>query len=167
MSYSAPGLSLLQDDLLTRGVLSRRLFAWLVDLVLLVVVYAMLGAGALVLGFITLGLGWSLLGALPIVPAAYTFLTVISPMQATPGQALFGLVVVSNDDLGPPTPAQVLIWVIVYLVTLPAMWVLALIGLLTTRRRLLHDLASGLVVVRASALPAPLTQEAMRWTMPK
>jgi uncharacterized RDD family membrane protein YckC len=159
------GQALLQDDLLTRGVLSRRLLAWLVDLVVLSLLCGALYVSVFALGFLTLGVGWTLLGGLPFVPAAYYFLSVISPMQATPGQALFGLVVVSNDDLGPPTPAQVLVCVIVYVVTLPAIWVLALVGLVTARRRLLHDLLSGLVVVRARALQAPLTGRAAGWTM--
>ena len=167
MSYSpSVGQALLQDDLLTSGVMSRRLFAWLVDVLLITLICAALWASVFALGFLTLGLGWSLLSGLPFVPAAYYWLGLISPMQATPGQALLGLTVVDNTDLGPPTPAQALICVVVYVVTLPALWVLALIGLVTTRRRLLHDLLSGLVVVRARAL-APLTPGMAGRTMPR
>lgn len=166
MSYSqSAGQTLFQDDLLTRGVMTRRVFAWLVDLLVLTLLCGALWASVFALGFLTLGLGWTLLGGLPFVPALYYFLSVISPMQATPGQALMGLSVVDNDDLGPPRPAQVLICVIVYIVTLPALWVLMLLALVTKRRRLLHDLLSGLVVVRARSLAAPLTPADPRWTM--
>jgi uncharacterized RDD family membrane protein YckC len=160
-----PGLALLQDDLLTRGVLSRRILGWCADVILLSMLCGALYGGVLALGLITLGFGWSLLGGLPFVPAAYYFLSLISPMQATPGQALFGLTVVDNATLAPPTGAQALVCVVVYVVTLPALWLLMLLGLVTTRRRLLHDLLSGLVVIRARALDAPLTGLPPRWTM--
>jgi uncharacterized RDD family membrane protein YckC len=166
MSYGTPpGLALLQDDLLTRGVLLRRILAFFVDVVVLSILCSALYAGVLALGLVTLGFGWTLLWGIPFVPAAYYFLSLISPMQATPGQALLGLVVVDNASLAPPTLPQALVCVIVYGVCLPALWVLMLIGLITTRRRLLHDLLSGLVVVRARALAAPLTGLPPRWTM--
>ncbi len=160
-----PGLALLQDDLLTRGVLTRRLVAWFVDLAVLSVLCGALYAGVLALGLITLGFGWSLFATLPFAPAAYYFLSLISPMQATPGQAMLGLAVVDNATLAPPSVAQALVCVVVYVVTLPALWLLMLLGLITTRRRLLHDLLSGLVVIRARALDAPLTGLPPRWTM--
>ena len=165
MNNATAGLALLQDDLLTRGVLMRRILAWCADAVVLGLLMWGLIAFVAALGVVTLGLGWWLYGLLPFVPATYYFLSLVSSMQATPGQALFDLVVVDNATLAPPNAAQALICVIVYIVCLPALWLLMLLGLITTRRRLLHDLLSGLVVVRARALAQPLTTPDPRWTM--
>ena len=60
----------------------------------------------LVVGLVTFGLGWWFLGFVPLVPFAYHCLFLTSGLSATPGQALFGLMVRRNDDLGPPSLAQ-------------------------------------------------------------
>jgi uncharacterized RDD family membrane protein YckC len=158
-------MSLLQDDLLTRGVLSRRFFAWLVDITVVALLCFSFYLAFLTLGFLTLGLGWTLFGVLPFVPSLYMGLSLVSPMGATPGQALFGLIVARNDDLGPPILAQVVVCVVVYVVTLPVLWISVLLALVTSRRRTLHDLLSGLVVVRRRALEVPLTAGGPHWTM--
>ncbi len=174
MSFAAPpppsgpyasGLAMLQEDLLTRGVLGRRLFAWLADLLLIGLLCTALYVSFFTLGFLTMGLTWSLFHIMPFVPPLYMGLSLLSPMQATPGQALFGLVVVRNDDLGPPILAQVVVYVVVYVVTLPVLWLSALLALVTTRRRTFHDLVAGLAVVHGRALANPLTPGAPGPTM--
>ena len=71
------------------------------------------------------------------------------PASATPGQQALGLVVRRNDDLGPPTLVQAFVFTLVFYVTLATTGLLLLVALFTVRQRTLHDLASGLVVVRA------------------
>ena len=71
---------------------------------------------------------------------------------ATPGQQVLGLVVRRDDDLGRPTPVQVFVYTLIFYLTLAATGLLLLVALVTVRHRTLHDLASGLVVVRARAL---------------
>ena len=102
MIYRAP---LIDDVWLTEGVLTRRVFAWLID--------------ALLIGLILAALWFVLL--------------------------LFGY-------LGRPTPVQAFVFTLVFYLTLAATGLLLLFALFTVRRRTLHDLASGLVVVRAQAL---------------
>jgi len=65
-----------------------------------------------------------------------------------------GLTVRRDFDLGPPTGLQALISVLVFYVTLATSGLLLLVALFTVRHRTLHDLLSGLVVVRARALTA-------------
>ena len=153
------------DEWLTGGVLPRRVLAFLLDLLLIGVLVAALWAGFLLFGLLTLGLGFPLLGLLPAVPPLYHFLSLASPLSATPGQAMLGLVVRRNDDLGRPDVLEALISVIGFYVTLALGAILLVVALVTTRRRTLHDMAAGLVVVRTDGLTPPLTPGAAAWNM--
>ena len=97
MSYS-------DDYWLTEGVLARRVFAWLIDMLLIGLILLALWFVLLLFGVLTLGLGLPLLGILPFVPFCYHLLFVMGPASATPGQRALGLVIRRNDDLGRPTP---------------------------------------------------------------
>jgi uncharacterized RDD family membrane protein YckC len=156
------GLSMIEDDLLTRGVLTRRLLAWCVDVFLLAIIVACCWTSGLVFGLMTLGLGMPLLSMLPLVPLAYHTLFMVSPLSATPGQALFGLRVRRNDDIGRPSFAQAVVSTLIFYLTLATTGLLLLVALFTVRHRTLHDLLSGLVVVRERAL----TPAAGFWNMP-
>jgi uncharacterized RDD family membrane protein YckC len=144
-----------QDDYLTLGVLSRRIWAFLIDSVLITLIVGVLYVIFLLFGLLTLGLGLPLLGVLPMAAPAYHFLFLAGPGSATPGQALMGLRVVRNDDLGRPTVAQALASTIGFYLTLATGAVWLLVALITTRRRTLHDLLANVVVVRTRALTAP------------
>jgi uncharacterized RDD family membrane protein YckC len=140
-----------REDALLAGVLSRRCLGWLIDLLLVGVLVGTLWASLLLLGLLTFGLGWWLLGLVPLMPFAYHCLFLTGSMSATPGQALVGLVVRRDDDLGPPSLAQAVISTLVFYLTLATSGLLLLVVLFTQRKRTLHDLASGLVVVRRRA----------------
>jgi uncharacterized RDD family membrane protein YckC len=146
---------------LTDGVTGRRVVAWFVDAIAVGLLLVALHIACWVVGFLTFGLGWFLIGGLWIVPLAYVFLFVASPGQATPGQALCGLVVVSDDDLGRPTPAQALVYAVGYAVTMwaGAIWLLA--AFFTRRARCLHDIVAGVAVLRANAVSLAVPG----WTM--
>ena len=146
---------------LTDGVTGRRVLAWLVDAIVVGILLLALNISLWLVGFLTFGLGWFMLGGLWVVPLAYVFLFVISPGQATPGQALLGLVVVRDEDLGRPTPAQALVYAIGYAVTMwaGAFWLIA--AFFTRRARCLHDIIAGLAVLRADAVSLAVPG----WTM--
>jgi uncharacterized RDD family membrane protein YckC len=144
------------DYWLTEGVMIRRVFAWVIDILLLGLILAALWFVLLLFGVLTLGLGFALLGALPFVPFCYHWLLVAGPASATPGQQALGLVVRRNDDLGRPPLLQAFIYTLVFYLTLATTGLLLLFALFTVRHRTLHDLASGLVVVRARALTGGL-----------
>jgi uncharacterized RDD family membrane protein YckC len=156
------GLSMIEDDYLTRGVLTRRLLGWCVDAFLLAIIVAACWTSGLVFGLMTLGLGMPLLSLLPLVPLAYHCLFLASPLSATPGQALFGLRVRRNDDLGRPNFAQAVVCTLIFYLTLATSGLLLIVAAFTVRHRTLHDLLSGLVVVRDRALTPP----AGFWNMP-
>jgi uncharacterized RDD family membrane protein YckC len=156
------GTAMLQDDLLTQGVLLRRVCAFLLDGLILSVTLAVLWCVLMLFGLLTLGLGFPLLGLLPVVPFCYHLLFLASPMSATPGQAALGLIVRRNDDLGRPTFAQALVSVVGFYITIAFGVIWLAVALLTVRRRTFHDMVSCLVVVRARALQ-PATGY---WSMP-
>jgi uncharacterized RDD family membrane protein YckC len=151
-----------QDTLLTAGVLPRRILAWFIDSLLIGLITASLWLVLIVFGLLTLGIGFVLLRAIWVVPIAYTMLFVASPASATPGQALMGLRVVRNDDLGRPSPAQAVVFALGFWLTMLAGVVWLAVAFFTRRNRTLHDLASGLVVIRTGALTVAGTP----WNMP-
>jgi len=88
------------------------------------------------------------------VPFLYHYLSLLRPCSATPGQAILGLTVRRDADLGPPDALQVLVFTLLFYVTLATSGLLFLVMLFTVRHRALHDMASGLVVVRRRAFDA-------------
>ena len=102
---------------------------------------------------------------LPFVPFCYQVLFLIWPTSATPGQQMFGLVVRRNEDLGQPTPLRAVLFVLGFYLTMATCGLLLAVALFTTRHRTLHDLVSGLVVVRMRAMQA-LTAPPGYWNMP-
>ena len=146
----------------TDGVLPRRFVAWLVDAALLSAAMAIGHVALLALGVMTLGLGLPLLGLLPLLPFVYVLGFLASDRGRTPGQAVAGLVLRRNDDLGRPTGLQALAWTVGLALTLLAGAFWMLVALLTVRHRALHDLAAGLTMTRADTV-APRTGI---WTMP-
>jgi uncharacterized RDD family membrane protein YckC len=147
-----------RDEEFIAGVMSRRCFAWLIDLVLICLLCVPIFLVLMLFGLITLGLGFVAMAALPAVPFLYHFLSLLRPASATPGQALMGLTVRRDADLGPPTGLQALIFTAVFYVTMATSGLLLLIALFTVRHRTLHDLASDLVVVRRNAFDGWLRQ---------
>ncbi|HUB46067.1 MAG TPA: RDD family protein [Acetobacteraceae bacterium] len=144
------------DDALTHGVMSRRIVAWFIDVILIGVIVLSLWLVLMLFGFLTLGLGFGALGILPFVPFCYHFVSLISPLCATPGQHWLGLVVLQNGSFARPTALQAVISTLVFYLTLATSGLLLLIALITIRHRTLHDLISGLVVLRIDAVQ-PLT----------
>ena len=149
------GSALLQDEVLTRGVLLRRLVAWVFDLVLIGLLLCVAWWVLLGFGLMTLGLGLPLLALLPLVPFCYHLLFLAGPLAATPGQALMGLVVLRNDDFARPMPLQAVVSTLCFYLTIALGVIWLAVAALTVRRRTLHDMLAGLVVVRRRALTPP------------
>jgi uncharacterized RDD family membrane protein YckC len=140
-----------QDSDLTRGVMWRRIVAWWIDLALVGLLFAALWFALVVFGFLTLGLSLPLLSLMPLVPLTY-HVGWLAAAGATPGQAIMGLAVRDNATLARPDLMEALISTIVFYATVAVSFLPLLITPFTVRRRTLHDLVSGLVVVRARAL---------------
>ncbi len=162
MSYGNPYLD---GDFMTRGVPSRRCVAWVIDAILIGLLLWVLWWVLAIFGVLTFGLGFSAMALLPLVPFCYHLLSLMGRASATPGQRMLGLTVRRDEDLGPPTGLQALVSTIIYYLTLATSGLLLVIALFTVRRRTLHDLVSGLVVVRSDTMET-LTAPRGAWNMP-
>jgi uncharacterized RDD family membrane protein YckC len=139
---------------LFRGVLTRRVFAFLIDLVVISIPVILAVIFIFVFGLVTLGLGWGLFWlvspATVIWPIVYYGMSLGGPHSATWGMRMMDLQM--RTFAGTPgyfvlgCAHAVLFWASVSFLT-PLVLV---VGLLNGRRQLLHDLVLGTVVVNNS-----------------
>jgi uncharacterized RDD family membrane protein YckC len=145
---------------LFEGVLARRVIAFLIDVVIIALPMLLVALFVFIIGLVTFGLGWLLY--LLFYPAAvlwalvYYGMTLGGPHSATVGMRLMDLEM--RTWYGAPAyfvlgaVHAIIYWVSVSLLT-PLVLV---VGLLNDRRRLLHDILLGTVVInnryRAEAL---------------
>jgi uncharacterized RDD family membrane protein YckC len=141
-----------QPDLFD-GILSKRIIAFVIDAVLIVALMIPAGLLVLILGVVTLGIGWLLYPPLfAIVALAYVALTMGGPRSATIGMRIAGVEMRtwSGQKMFPLLAIMhsLIFWFSIGLLT-P---LILLVGLFTTRRQLLHDLLLGVVALNADAL---------------
>jgi uncharacterized RDD family membrane protein YckC len=153
---------LMQPELF-RGVLTRRLFAFLIDLVVLSIPVILAVVFIAVFGVVTLGLGWALFWL--VSPASVIWALIYygaslgGPHSATVGMRVMDLEL--RTWYGAPgyfvlgAMHAVLFWVSISVLT-P---LILLVGLFNGRRRLLHDIVLGAVVINAS-VRNPIAQPA-------
>ena len=147
---------------LFRGVLTRRMFAFLIDLVVLSVPVILACVFIAVFGVVTLGLGWALFWL--VSPASIIWALVYygsslgGPHSATLGMRVMDLEL--RTWYGAPgyfvlgAAHALVFWMSVSFLT-PLVLV---IGLFNGRRRLLHDIVLGTVVINSSVrVPVPQT----------
>ena len=139
---------------LFRGVLTRRVFAFLIDLVVLSIPVILACMFIAVFGVVTLGLGWALFWL--VSPASVIWALVYygaslgGPHSATLGMRVMDLEL--RTWYGAPgyfvlgAMHAVLFWISVSFLT-P---LILLVGLFNGRRRLLHDIILGTVVINSS-----------------
>jgi uncharacterized RDD family membrane protein YckC len=137
------------------GVLTRRLIAFLIDLIVISIPVILAVIFIAVFGLVTLGLGWGLFWlvspATVIWPIVYYGMSLGGPHSATWGMRTMDLQMRTFSG----TPGYfllgcahaVLFWASISFLT-PLVLV---VGLLNGRRQLLHDLVLGTVVVNNSA----------------
>jgi uncharacterized RDD family membrane protein YckC len=148
---------------LFRGVLTRRVFAFLIDLVVLSIPVILAVIFIAVFGVITLGLGWLLFWlvspATVIWALIYYGATLGSPHSATIGMRVMDLEL--RTWYGAPSyfvlgaTHAVVFWISISVLS-P---LVLLVGLFNSRRRLLHDIILGTVVINSS-VRSPLAQSA-------
>jgi uncharacterized RDD family membrane protein YckC len=147
---------------LFRGVLTRRVFAFLIDMVVLSVPVILAVIFIAVFGVVTLGLGWALYWlvspATVIWALIYYGASLGGPHSATVGMRVMDLEL--RTWYGAPgyfvlgAMHAVLFWISISVLS-P---LVLLVGLFNGRRRLLHDFVLGTVVVNTSvrnSLAAP------------
>jgi uncharacterized RDD family membrane protein YckC len=150
MSLNPSPISAVQDDWRTySGVLSRRIFAFIVDYIIVALLCIPAGVVLFFVSLLTLGLGFLLYPALFVIVAGLYFgLTVGGSRQASPGMRSVGIGMRRVDgqpiDFMTAIIHLVLFWILNSILT-P---LVLLVGLFTERSRLLHDLLIGTVTVR-------------------
>jgi uncharacterized RDD family membrane protein YckC len=140
------------DDSLTWGVPSRRIGAFLIDWLLIALVTMTVAVVFAIVHVMTLGLLHGPAHLILIIGLIYEAGWIASPAMATPGQAAVGLSTRRSDDLGRPTLVQAIAFTGLLYLTLAAGVIWLAVAFFTHRRRAIHDMISGLVVVRAGAL---------------
>ncbi len=131
------------------GLRTRRIFAFFIDACFILALMVAASVVIAVLGFFTLGLGWLLLPLVwPFVAILYTMFTLGGPRSATPGMRMAGIKMQTWYG-APMYPLLALVhaigfWFSVVLLT-PF---ILLVCLFSPRKRLLHDIVLGTVVIR-------------------
>ncbi|SFB50159.1 Uncharacterized membrane protein YckC, RDD family [Rhizobium sp. NFR07] len=143
-TYAAP-----EDWRAYSGVLSRRVFAFILDYLIVLLLCIPAAVIVFFLGILTLGLGFMLYPALFVIVALLYFgMTLGGPSQASPGMRAMGITLMRTDghrmDFMTAVVHTVLFWVINSFLT-P---LILLVGLFTERSRLVHDMLLGTVIAR-------------------
>lgn len=133
----------------TAGVLTRRVIAYLLDLLFIALCVGLAGTIAMTLTVLTLGLMHGLFGIVALMPILYSTFTIGGRHGATWGMRLMSIGYRREDDGGFPTlPQAFAVTLLFYISVALTGSLILLIALITTRHRTLHDLLSGLVMVR-------------------
>ncbi|MCP9627071.1 RDD family protein [Rhodopseudomonas palustris] len=143
---------------LFQGVLTKRVFAFLIDVVVLAIPVILACVFIAVFGVVTLGLGWTLFWI--VSPASVIWALVYygaslgGPHSATLGMRAMGIELVTwSGEPGYFVLGAVhafLFWLSVSALS-P---LVLLVGLFNGRRRLLHDIVLGTVIINSTALAA-------------
>lgn len=144
----------LQHPEFYEGVVARRVFAYLVDLGAMAIIWVGLWVVLGILNLVTFGVfSWLMALILALVPAAYHVLQVGGPKGATIGMRLFDLQVRTIDNR-PPSHLHALVQVIVFLLSVPpTMGLILLFVFFNRHRRTIHDLFSNTVLLRRRRAP--------------
>ena len=139
---------------LFRGVLTRRVIAFLIDLIVLAIPIVLAVLFIAVFGLFTLGLGWALFWLVSpgsVVWALFYYgSTLGGPHSATIGMRMMDLEF--RTWYGAPgyfvlgAVSAVLFWISISMLS-P---LVLLVGLFNSRRRLLHDIVLGTVIINTS-----------------
>ncbi|MFC5386395.1 RDD family protein [Aquamicrobium segne] len=139
----------LDDNRAYDGVRTRRVLAFFIDYLIVGLLSIPFAILVLLLGLLTFGLGWALFGFLvPLVALTYVWFTLGGKEQATVGMKWMNIRLERLD--GQPVDGifalihSILFWAANVILT-P---LVLLIMLFTDRKRALHDLLLGTVVIR-------------------
>jgi uncharacterized RDD family membrane protein YckC len=138
------------DDVRTYdGVRTRRIFAFVVDYVIVALLCVPFAIIVFLLGILTLGLGWMLFGALfPAVALLYIWFTLGSASQATVGMSMMGVRLERLDQRPVDGLLAIVHTVLFWAANVILTPLVLLLPLVLDRKRTLHDLLLGTVVTR-------------------
>ena len=136
----------------TDGVLGRRLFAYLVDLIVVAILTVLFGFLIGVAGVLTFGLGWALYAVLvPGTFLIYNGLTVGGAAQGTIGMRMAGLRAIDAVSGGSVGFLMAVAHALLFYLGAGTFLLLVcdiVIGMARSDRRLGHDLLTGVLLIR-------------------
>lgn len=140
----------LSDPALYDGVRTSRVFAFLIDYALVLLLCVPVSVLILLLGIATLGAGWLLFSIMfPAVALLYVGITMGGPAQATVGMRMTGVVIRRLDGLRVDFMLAVVHAVLFWALNVFLTPLVLLATLFLDRKRTVHDLLLGTVVTRA------------------
>jgi uncharacterized RDD family membrane protein YckC len=129
------------------GVIRKRTVAFIFDALIILVLTVVAYVVVAVLGVITLGLAWLLFGLVfPAVGLGYNALTIGGPNSATIGQRMMGLEVRMWFG-GKVMPLIAAFHALLFWFSLVVFFPILLWALFDPRKRCLHDILAGVVVL--------------------
>jgi uncharacterized RDD family membrane protein YckC len=130
-----------------QGVIGKRVLAFIVDAIIITVLTVVAYVVVALLGIITLGLAWLLFGLVfPAVGLGYNALTIGGPNSATIGQRMMGLEVRMWFG-GKVTPLIAAFHALLFWFSLVVFCPILLWAFFDPRKRCLHDILAGVVVI--------------------
>jgi len=141
--------SRLEDARTYEGVRTRRVFAFIVDYVIVALLCVPFAIIIFLLGVLTLGLGWMLFGVLfPAVALLYIWFTLGGRSQATVGMNMMGVRLERLDERPIDGMLALVHTVLFWAANVILTPLVLLLPLFLDRKRTLHDLLLGTVVTR-------------------
>lgn len=132
---------------LFQALIRKRFFAFIVDAIIIAILWAIAVVVVAILGVITLGLAWLLFGLIfPLVGLGYNAVTIGGPKSATIGQRMMGLEVRMWYG-GKVTPLVAAFHALLFWVSLVVFSPILLWCFFDPRKRCLHDILAGVVVI--------------------
>jgi uncharacterized RDD family membrane protein YckC len=139
----------------TEGVIARRFWAYLIDVIVIMLWVTLICIGIFFLGLLTLGLGWGLFFLLPLTALTfivYNAVTIGGSSQATVGMRAMGLRVIDPRTGGPVSMLAAAVHALFFYAAVSTFLLWAcdvLMGFFRDDRRFIRDLLTGMMVVRA------------------
>ncbi|MTI17390.1 RDD family protein [Rhodobacteraceae bacterium RKSG542] len=135
------------------GLRLKRLFAFFIDAIAILILTALASVVVFILGIFTLGLGFLLLPILwQAVALTYTAFTLGGKDAATPGMKAMGLEMRLSHG-GRPYPLLAAVHALFFWVSVTVLTpLIVLVSLVSSKKRLLHDMVLGTIVINRDAI---------------
>lgn len=132
------------------GVRTRRILAFCIDYAIVLLLCVPVAVVIFFIGLLTLGLGFALYGILfALVALPYIGFTMGGPNQATPGMRIMGIMVARTDGQPVDSVLAALHAVVFWALNVFLTPLILLASLFLDRKRLVHDMLLGTVVLRS------------------
>ncbi|MDF1779334.1 MAG: RDD family protein [Rhizobiaceae bacterium] len=131
------------------GVRTRRIMAFFIDYALVLALCVPVAIVIFFLGIFSFGLGWALYSVLFVIVALpYVGLTLGGSKQATPGMQITGIRIIRTDGARVDPMLAMVHAVLFWAGNVILTPLVLLVSLFLDRKRLLHDVLLGVVILR-------------------